>query len=66
MSRLGNVRWGRWAGAIVGILLGLKVLAFVVSKVVALTRSEMQARGSDVSAVLGVAERLSHPHGGSG
>lgn len=65
MSKLSEVRWGRLVGAVVGVLLLLKVIAFVVSKVVALTKSEMEARGSDVSFVLGMAERRPHPHGGS-
>jgi len=57
MSRVKDVRWGRWVGVIAGALVLVKSLGFVVSRALRLTRSEVQARGSDVGYVLGLAER---------
>ena len=57
MSKAKDVRWGKWVGAIVGALVLVKSLAFVVARALRLTKNEMQARGSDVGYVLGLAER---------
>ena len=57
MSKVKDVRWGRWVGAIAGALVLVKSLVFVVARVLRLTKSEVQARGSDVGYVLGLAER---------
>ena len=57
MSKVKDVRWGRWVGAIAGALVLVKSLVFVVARVLRLTKNEAQARGSDVAYVLGLAER---------
>ena len=57
MSKLKDVRWGRWVGAIAGALVLVKSLVFVVARLFRLTKNEAQARGSDVAYVLGLAER---------
>jgi len=57
MSKVKDVRWGKWVGAIAGALVLVKSLVFVVARVLRLTKSEVQARGSDVGYVLGLAER---------
>ena len=57
MSKVKDVRWGKWVGAIAGVLVLVKSLVFVVARVLRLTRSEVEARGSDVGYVLGLAER---------
>ena len=65
MSKLGDVRWARWAGTVVGVLVLFKVVRYVVSKVISVTKNEVQARGGDVSFVLGMAERRSRALRGS-
>lgn len=57
MSRAKDVRWGRWVGAIAGVFVLLKSVAFVVARVLGLAKKEVQARGGDVAFVLGLAER---------
>ena len=57
MSKVKDVRWGRWVGAIAGALVLVKSLGFVVARVLRLTKNEVQARGSDSAYVLGLAER---------
>jgi len=57
MSKVKDVRWGRWAAAIAGGLVLFKSLVFVVARVLRLTHHEAQARGSDVGYVLGLTER---------
>jgi len=57
MSRVKDVRWGRWVGAIAGVVVLFKSAVFVVARVLRLANNEAQARGSDVAYVLGVAER---------
>ena len=57
MSKVKDVRWGRWLGAIAGVLMLFKSLAFVLARLFRLANSEAQARGSDVGYVLGLAER---------
>ena len=57
MSKVSDVRWGRWVGAIAGVLVLLKSAAFVVARLFGLTKSEVQARGRDTAFVLGLAER---------
>jgi hypothetical protein len=57
MSKVKDVRWGKWVGAIVGAFVLVKSLVFVVARALRLTRSEVEARGSDVGYVLGLAER---------
>lgn len=50
-------RLGRWAAVLAGVLVALKTVAFVVSRIFRITKSEVNHRGSDVNFVLGVAER---------
>lgn len=50
-------RVGRWAAALAGVLVALKTIGFVVSRIFRFTKSEVNARGSDVNFVLGVADR---------
>ena len=57
MSKVKDVRWGKWVGAIAGVLVLFKSFAFVVVRLLRLTRNEVQARGSDTAYVLGLAER---------
>jgi hypothetical protein len=57
MSKVKDVRWGKWVGAVAGVLVLVKSLVFVVARVLRLANSEAQARGSDVAYVLGLAER---------
>lgn len=57
MSKAKDVRWGKWVGAIAGVLVLFKSFLFVVARVLRLTRNEVEARGSDVAYVLGLAER---------
>jgi len=57
MSKVKDVRWGKWVGAIAGVLVLFKSLAFVVVRLLRLTKNEVQARGSDTAYVLGLAER---------
>ena len=57
MSKVKDVRWGKWAAVIAGGLVLFKSLVFVLARVLRLTHREAQARGSDVGYVLGVAER---------
>ena len=57
MSKAKDVRWGKWVGAIAGAFVLVKSLVFVGARVLRLTKSEVQARGSDVGYVLGLAER---------
>ena len=57
MSKAKDVRWGKWVGAIAGAFVLVKSLGFVVSRALRLTKNEMQARGSDVAYVIGLAER---------
>ena len=57
MSRTKGVRWGRWVGAIAGVVLVLKSLVFVIARLLRLANNEAQARGSDTAYVLGLVER---------
>jgi hypothetical protein len=57
MSKSKGVHWGRWAGAIAGVVLLIKSLVFVIARLLRLTKNEVQARGSDTAYVLGLAER---------
>ncbi len=57
MSKVKDVRWGKWVGVITGVVVLLKSLVFVVARVLRLVNNEAQARGSDVAYVLGLAER---------
>jgi hypothetical protein len=57
MSKVSDVRWGRWVGAVAGALVLVKSAAFVVARLIGLAKSEVQARGSDTAFVLGLAER---------
>jgi len=57
MSKVKDVRWGKWVGAIVGAFVLVKSLVFVVARALRLTRNEVEARGSDTGYVLGLAER---------
>jgi hypothetical protein len=57
MSKVSDVRWGRWVGAVAGALVLLKSAAFVVARLIGLAKSEVQARGGDTAFVLGLAER---------
>jgi hypothetical protein len=50
-------RVGRWAAVFAGVLVVLKTVSFVVSRIFRVTRSEVSARGRDVDYVLGLAER---------
>jgi hypothetical protein len=43
--------------AFAGIVLLLKTVAFALSKVMSVVKSEVQARGSDTNLVLGLADR---------
>ena len=63
MSKVKNVHWGRWAGAIAGAIVLLKSTAFVVARMFGLAKNEVQARGGDVNFVLGLAERRRHVRG---
>jgi len=57
MSKVKDVRWGRWAAAIAGGLVLLKSVVFVVARVFGLAKNEAQARGRDTDWVLGLAGR---------
>ena len=57
MSKVKDVRWGKWAGAIAGVVVLFKSLVFVVARVLRLAKNEAQARGRDTDWVLGLAER---------
>ena len=57
MSKLKDVRWGRWAAAIAGGIVLLKSVVFVVARMFGLAKNEVQARGRDTDWVLGMAER---------
>lgn len=57
MSRVRDVRWGRWFGAIAGVLVMVKSAAFIVARLFGIAKNEVQARGGDVAFVLGLAER---------
>ena len=57
MSKVKDVRWGKWVGVIAGVLVLLKSLAFVVVRLLRITKNEVQARGSDTAYVLSLAER---------
>lgn len=57
MSKISEMRWGRLIGAVAGALVVFKSAAFVVARLIGLTKSEVQARGSDTAFVLGLAER---------
>ena len=57
MSKVKDVRWGKWVGAIAGALVLVKSLVFVVARALRLAKNEVQARGSDMAYVLGLAER---------
>ena len=57
MAKAKDVRWGKWVGAVAGVLVLLKSVAFIVAKAFGLAKHEVQARGGDVNFVLGLAER---------
>ena len=57
MSKDIKSRVGRWAAIFAGVLVALKTVVFVVSRIFRFTKSEVNARGSDVNYVLGMAER---------
>ena len=57
MSEKHQRHLGRWAAAIVGVLVALKTMIFCVSRLFRFTRHEVETRGSDVAFVLGLAER---------
>ena len=57
MSEKPQRHLGRWAAAILGALVALRAVIFCVSRLFRFTRHEVEARGSDVAFVLGVAER---------
>jgi hypothetical protein len=57
MPKVKDVRWGRWVGAIAGVLVLFKSVVFVVARLLGLAKNEAQARGSDTAFVLGLAER---------
>jgi hypothetical protein len=67
MTKVGEVRWGRWVGLLAGLLVFLKSVSFLVSRLIGLAKNEVQARGGDVTFVLGLAERrrTGHGHGAS-
>jgi hypothetical protein len=50
-------RVARWGAIAAGALVAIKTVIFVVKRIFRFTRSEVNARGSDVNFVLGVAER---------
>ena len=54
-----GARAGRWAALLAGLLVLVKTVGFLVSRIFRVTRNEMDARGSDVNFVLGLAERRS-------
>ncbi len=57
MSKVSDVRWGRWVGAVAAALVLFKSATFVVARLLGLAKHEVQARGGDVAFVLGLAER---------
>jgi hypothetical protein len=57
MSKASDVRWGRWVGAFAGVVLLLKSVAYVFSRLFRLARNEVQARGGDVAFVLDLTQR---------
>jgi hypothetical protein len=57
-----GARAGRWAAVFVGLLVTVKAVGFLVTRVFRFTRNEVNARGSDVNFVLGLAERRSSAH----
>ena len=57
MSKARGVRWGKWVGAIAGAVVLVKSIGFVAVRVLRLAKNEVEARGSDVGYVLGLAER---------
>jgi hypothetical protein len=57
MPNVKEMPWRRWVAAIAGAVLLLKTMAFAVSKVASVVKSEVQARGRDTDLVLGLAGR---------
>ena len=57
MTKASDVRWGRWIGVVAGVLVLVKSVAFVVSRLFRVAKSEVRARGSDEAFVLGLAAR---------
>ena len=67
MSKASEVRWGKWIGLFAGLIVFLKSVSFLVSRLFGFARHEVEARGGDVTFVLGLAERrrAGHGHGAS-
>jgi hypothetical protein len=57
MTKNKSVRWGRWVAAVTGVLVTLKASVFVFSRVFRVAKHEVQARGGDVTFVLGLNDR---------
>jgi hypothetical protein len=57
MPKVRETPWRKWIAAFAGIVLFLKTMAFALSKVMSVVKSEVQARGSDTNLVLGLADR---------
>jgi hypothetical protein len=65
MTKASDVRWGRWVGIFAGVVLLLKSVAYVLSRVLRLAKNEVQARGGDVAFVLDLAKRGKAGRGGA-
>jgi hypothetical protein len=63
MSRIKDVRWGKWVGMIAGVLVVFKSLVFVIARLLRLANNEVQARGSDTAYVLRLVDRRMTGHG---
>ena len=57
MSEKRQRHLGRWAAAIVGVLVAIRAAVFCLTRLFRFTRHEVESRGGDVTFVLGVAER---------
>lgn len=63
MSKVRDKPWGKWVAAVAAGIVLLKSVVYVVARLFGFAKHEVQARGSDVAFVLGVAERRKSGHG---
>jgi hypothetical protein len=56
-----DMRWARWIAWVAGVVVVLRSAAFVIVRVLRFAGREAEARGSDVTYVLGLAERRLGP-----
>ncbi len=57
MTKASDVRWGRWVGAFAGVVVLIKSVTYVISRLFRLARHEVHARGRDVDFVLDMTKR---------